>query len=314
MRLIGQLRLQKADWDLAEYRSLFHRLGDIAESGKVTRIIRYSGEVGGHTEVRFFGIETESENIPESMEALELGENSFSITETGKIKPVVSWSGKLKWGWLDRTKPDTPVGDFTVNAPASWNLPEQAPLEFVMSANSYFDKARAYDDDVRLVEYDPSWPGKFKEMADRLRKTIPPEIVRRVEHYGSTAIPGMPAKPIIDILLEVPSFQEARQALIPLFNRPECEYWWYGGHMEFILRKELMGTRLYHIHAAPAGHQLWQGLAFRDYLRTHPEDAGRYAELKYKLAESHAADREEYTIAKSNFVNEITERALENNQ
>jgi len=94
-------------------------------------------------------------------------------------------------------------------------------------------------------------------MANWLRNAIAPEIALRVEHYGSTAIPNMPAKPFIDTLLEVPSFAEARRSLIPVFNKPECEYWWYNGHMCFIVRKDPMGTRTHHIHAAPRGHRLW---------------------------------------------------------
>ena len=146
-------------------------------------------------------------------------------------------------------------------------------------------------------------------MAGWLRNIVSPDIALRIEHYGSTAIPGIPAKPVIDILMEVPSFTEARRNLIPLFNKPECEYWWYDEHMVFIIRDRSTGLRTHHIHAAPKGHQVWQGLAFRDYLRTHPEDARRYATLKYKLAESHGNDREAYTDLKADFVNEIPFKA-----
>jgi GrpB-like predicted nucleotidyltransferase (UPF0157 family) len=103
---------------------------------------------------------------------------------------------------------------------------------------------------------------------------------------------------------------EARRNLISIFNQPECEYWGYHDHILFIIRKEFMGMRTHHIHAAPSGGRFWERIAFRDYLRTHPEDAKRYADLKYKLAGRHAADRETYTNAKTVFVKEITEKAL----
>jgi GrpB-like predicted nucleotidyltransferase (UPF0157 family) len=71
-----------------------------------------------------------------------------------------------------------------------------------------------------------------------------------------------------------------------------------------------MGKRTHHLHLAPAGHEIWNGLAFRDYLRTHPEEAARYASLKRQLAESHQTDRERYTEAKTEYVKKVTEKAL----
>ena len=78
----------------------------------------------------------------------------------------------------------------------------------------------------------------------------------------------------------------------------------------FFKRKEIMGERSHHIHLAPAGHDIWKGLAFRDYLRSHGEEAGRYAALKQRLASLYPADRERYTQAKTEFVNEILAKAL----
>jgi GrpB-like predicted nucleotidyltransferase (UPF0157 family) len=120
----------------------------------------------------------------------------------------------------------------------------------------------------------------------------------------------MPAKPVIDILIQIPSFSEARRVLIPIFNKHEYEYWGYDDHILFIKRKEFLGTRTHHIHAAPAGSRFWEHISFRDYLRTYPGDAGRYAALKHKLAGRHTTNREEYTVAKGEFVKEITEKAL----
>jgi len=183
-----------------------------------------------------------------------------------------------------------------VRVPDGWtSQPDASPVEFITATNVHFEKDRPYDNEIRLVEYYPSWPVKYEEMAAWLRQNIPPEILLRVEHFGSTAIPGTPAKPVIDILLEVSSHGEARRSLIPLFNKPECEYWWSDEHMAFYLRKDLMGTRTHHLHAVPAEQSAWRWILFRDYLRTHPDDAARYAALKRELAGSYAADREAYT-------------------
>jgi len=66
-----------------------------------------------------------------------------------------------------------------------------------------------------------------------------PGVALRVEHYGSTSIPVCPAKPIIDILVEIPSWEEGRKRAIPVFNSPEIEYWFYNDHMCFILRDKV---------------------------------------------------------------------------
>ena len=313
MRLIGDLRLRGVDWLMPEFASLFERLGDTVEgTGVIKRYIRLYGDADGCTEVRFFGIEVAlAEHIPEGMIALELSENTITVFEPMRTGPIVAWRGDLTWNWLDRSTPGAPVGEFSARVPADWtSQPHRSPIQFVFSANSYFAQGRAFDDDIHLVDYDPTWPARFDEMANWLRSAIAPEIVLHVEHYGSTAIPNMTAKPVIDILLEVPSFAEARRRLIPVFNKPECEYWWYNDHMCFIVRQEPMGTRTHHIHAAPKGHRIWEGIAFRDYLRTHPDEAARYAALKRQFAESHATDREAYTDSKDEFVRQVTAKAL----
>ena len=313
MRLIGDLRPHGVDWPISEFAILFERLGATVEgTGVIKRYVRLYGDADGGTEVRFFGVEVEYiEHIPEGMVALELSEDSITVLEPMRTGPIITWRGDLIWNWLDRSTPGAPVGEFAAHVPAGWTSQLNSPLiRFVFSANSYFERGRAFDDNIRLVEYDPTWPARFDEMANRLRSTIAPEIALRVEHYGSTAIPNMTAKPVIDILLEVPSFDEARRSLIPIFNKPECEYWWYNDHMCFIVRKELMGTRTHHIHAAPREHRIWEGIAFRDYLRSHTDEAARYATLKRKLAEYHTTDREAYTDSKDDFVREVTMKAL----
>ena len=163
---------------------------------------------------------------------------------------------------------------------------------------------------VTIVNYDPSWSELFAQEASHLRNLLGEALVLRIEHVGSTAIPGMPAKPIIDMLVAIPSFEQAQQAL-PKLEAQGYLYIWRGdrppGHMMFI--KQTSAVRTHHLHMAPEGHKLWERLYFRDYLCTHPEEAARYAQLKRKLAQQFPTDREAYTNGKSAYVQTITSKA-----
>jgi len=315
MRLIGGVLLKDSDWDLASYRDLFAKFNAIARPGVVTRLVRYYGEIQGRTALRFFGVETDDiESIPEGLVAMELGEDHMTVFRPAPEKPAIVWHKELTWNWLDRSAPSAPVGDFSVLIPDYWGFPTQnQPVIFSLSANSYFTKDTPADDNVRLEEYDPDWPAMYEAMAGLVRRSAPPDIVRRIEHFGSTAIPGMPAKPVIDILLEIPSFAAARQVLIPIFNKQVIEYWMQEQDMCFIVRRGFLGIRTHHIHAALTGSPYWERLAFRDYLRSHVKDAQHYAALKKDLAACYPTDREEYTHAKGDFIKEITAKALANN-
>jgi len=206
------------------------------------------------------------------------------------------------------------VGEFDARGPTERGSEvSRERRTFSVFANSYFDLRKgAFSDDIEIVDYDPTWPDQFHEMASWLRDRLGPGTALRVEHYGSTAIPNMPAKPVIDILVQVSSFEEGKRNALPLLNDETWEYWWYSGHMVFLKRRASMGERTHHIHMAPQVHPVWKGITFRDYLRSHPEEAARYAVLKRRLAEVHRGDREGYTQAKAFFVNEITRKATGN--
>jgi len=134
-------------------------------------------------------------------------------------------------------------------------------------------------------------------------------VVLDVHHIGSTAIPGMPAKPIIDVLVEINSFAEAKPRVLPALNQEQWEYWFYKGKLTFIKRNGFNGRRTHHVHMMPRGKRLAAHLAFRDYMRSHAEDALRYAALKRELADKHKADREVYTDAKAAFVDGVVRKA-----
>ena len=153
----------------------------------------------------------------------------------------------------------------------------------------------------------------FRTETDRLRKLLGPQFVLRFEHIGSTAIPGLSAKPIIDMLIEVPSFELARIHILPKLQQEGWEYHWRDdrppGHMYFV-RRNATGIRTHHIHLLTAGHPGWERVAFRDYLRATSEEASRYEQLKRELSAKHPLDREAYTEGKSEYIRRITAQAL----
>lgn len=162
---------------------------------------------------------------------------------------------------------------------------------------------------IIVVEYDPHWVELYEEEAEFLREKFGPEVIVRMEHYGSTAVPGLAAKPVIDILVEIASFEAAEREIRPVLEPLGYGYNWYNGHMAFWKGYFPELPQKCHLHMAPAGHPLLDNLLFRDYLIKYPETAREYEKLKYHLAELHRNDREAYTDAKTDFIREITEKA-----
>ena len=169
-------------------------------------------------------------------------------------------------------------------------------------------------DEIKIVGYDPRWPALFAAEAARLRAALPPELILGLEHFGSTAVPGLAAKPIIDILIAVRSLAEAEDRAIAPLEDLGYLYWYDNpktDRMFFVKGLPPRGARrTHHVHMTETDGEMWRRLAFRDHLRTHPEDARRYERLKLELAAAHRDDREAYTDAKATFVAEILERAV----
>jgi GrpB-like predicted nucleotidyltransferase (UPF0157 family) len=157
---------------------------------------------------------------------------------------------------------------------------------------------------VELVPYDSGWPEEFDAERARLQSRLPDDFVELV-HFGSTAIPGLCAKPIIDILGGV----ETLSCADTLSSRL-CEMG-YSTSAEFNAslsdRKWFMrwaaGRRTHHLHVVVHGGEVWrERLAFRDRLRADPQAAAQYGSLKTRLAAKHRDDREAYTAAKADFL------------
>jgi GrpB-like predicted nucleotidyltransferase (UPF0157 family) len=168
-------------------------------------------------------------------------------------------------------------------------------------------------DDVRLVTYDANWPVLFDAEAARLRTVLSSEIIAGLEHFGSTAIAGMAAKPIIDILIAVPSIEAARQSFPAKLATLDYVFWAENPKEDRLFFVKGMppygAARTHHVHVTEPDGEMWQRLRFRDYLRSHPEDAAAYHRLKEQLAVMHADDREAYTDAKASFVAAIMRKA-----
>jgi GrpB-like predicted nucleotidyltransferase (UPF0157 family) len=164
---------------------------------------------------------------------------------------------------------------------------------------------------IYLAPYSIDWPKKFEREKKLLLKAIG-EWVEDIQHVGSTAVPGLSAKPIIDIMIGIESLTDADEhCIVPLeqlgyeyvqqfeSETPERRYF----------RKSSQGVRTYQIHLVEIDSDWWQRhLLFRDYLRSHPQAANEYETLKQALAKVHS-DTNEYATAKTAFIRKIEKKA-----
>ncbi|NMA61184.1 MAG: GrpB family protein [Firmicutes bacterium] len=169
---------------------------------------------------------------------------------------------------------------------------------------------------IILSEYNPTWPEWYREEKGNLERLIGTENIKRISHYGSTAVPGLTAKPTIDILLEINETVDIDNLIDAL---PSEEYICLDEakltiptpppHLMFLKGYLPHGfaEKVYHIHVVyPGDHdELW----FRDYLIAHPEIATEYGTLKRRLFLEYEYDRDGYTEGKGEFVKRITGEA-----
>jgi GrpB-like predicted nucleotidyltransferase (UPF0157 family) len=155
---------------------------------------------------------------------------------------------------------------------------------------------------VEIAEYDPAWPAQYERESDLIARALG-DLVVAIEHVGSTAVPGLGAKPIIDIMVGVRTLAEGERCIRPL-ERLGYEYRGEAGIPgRLYFRKLTDGLRTHHIHMVEIGSDFWQRhLLFRDYLREHRQEAQDYYELKVRLAERFGTDRLGYNEAKSAFI------------
>lgn len=169
-------------------------------------------------------------------------------------------------------------------------------------------------DHVELVPYNSLWLSEANIEIEKLKNVIPLNCIVDIQHVGSTAIPGLSAKPIIDIQIAANSLDEMKVIAIPALQKMGYEYWYDNPDTErmfFVKGMPPFGERrTHHVHIVEPTSKHWFGkIAFRDYLISHPKAAKEYEQLKIELAQQHTFDREEYTNAKTKFVNDILQKS-----
>jgi GrpB-like predicted nucleotidyltransferase (UPF0157 family) len=158
---------------------------------------------------------------------------------------------------------------------------------------------------VHLVPYDPSWPSAFEQERVLLERLLAPWRRGPIEHVGSTAVPGLLAKPVIDVMVGVASLAESEPAK-PVLERAGYHHAEYKTEVMHWFCKPSFALRTHHVHLIPHESPLWrERLAFRDLLRTNAVVAQQYAELKTDLARRHEFDREAYTESKYPFIQRV---------
>jgi putative glutamine amidotransferase len=213
---------------------------------------------------------------------------------------VDRWMVGVQW------HPEDTAGDDPAQQALFDGLALLARVRGSKAAHHGVGRTRAYS----IVEPDPDWPERFEREASRLRVALGAQVVR-IEHIGSTSVPGLVAKPIVDISVGVVSM-EPRGAYVPALQAlgyrtvldpsdPDHEF----------ASLDLDGERRFHVHLCSAGSRFERRhLAFRDWLRTHPEDASAYGKLKRELAAAHPNDVHTYTEGKTAFIRAIEGEAI----
>ncbi|WLR56461.1 GrpB family protein [Mesobacillus subterraneus] len=165
---------------------------------------------------------------------------------------------------------------------------------------------------VEVVPYNHEWKtlfGKEKQLLESI--FLPAEV--EIYHIGSTSVPGLSAKPIIDIMLAADSLEQVEKAT-PAIEGAGYEAKGENGipRRRYFQKHDENGVRKVHLHSFEKGsHQLHRHLVFRDYLRAHPREARKYAEVKEKAAQKYEYDIESYISEKSPIVKELENKAMQ---
>ncbi len=165
---------------------------------------------------------------------------------------------------------------------------------------------------VRLLPHDPQWADQASREETRILKAVWPAIAE-MHHVGSTAIPGIAAKPIIDLVgvgPDLETIEAARPKIEALGNEWPGEYGLEGRRF-CTLCDPVTGLRKFHLHCYAAGdHSIHRHLAFRDYLRARPAMAEAYQQMKEDCAAKHPKDSNAYTICKDCWIKKTEAEAL----
>lgn len=161
---------------------------------------------------------------------------------------------------------------------------------------------------VLIVDYDPKWPAIYEEEKAMILRAIGNKMIA-IEHIGSTAVLGLSGKPIIDIMVAVRRLADAEECVEPL-RAISYDYRPEASTTDRLFFNKGPPEAHRHLHVTEKGSNSWQEhLLFRNFLRSHPDVARQYYELKEELAARFRYDREAYTEAKTPFINSVVDRA-----
>ena len=182
----------------------------------------------------------------------------------------------------------------------------EAKTQFVEAVEALARQRVARRDPIVIVEYDPAWQRLFEREREAIARVVGDAAVA-IEHVGSTAVPGLSAKPVIDIAIGVRDMEQRRTLVAPL---RASGYITHGDQRDrsdwIIFRKDDAGARLVNLHVVPFDGWRWQQyIRFRGYLRAHDDVATNYSRLKRELAAEYGRDMIGYTEAKSDFVIDV---------
>ena len=167
-------------------------------------------------------------------------------------------------------------------------------------------------DPVIITEYNRNWPRIYKEEEAHILQVIG-DYIEDIQHVGSTSVPGLGAKSIIDIMIGIHKLSLVDKCVQPLHSLGYEYLGEFGIPGRHYFRKPpeaLTMHRTHHLHMVETNNDGWKrNILFRDYLRTHPEDAKQYEVLKRALAKQFGSDREGYTDAKTEFIETVLAKA-----
>jgi GrpB-like predicted nucleotidyltransferase (UPF0157 family) len=165
------------------------------------------------------------------------------------------------------------------------------------------------DQSIELIDYDPTWPARFVEQKTRLTMILNPWLAGEIEHIGSTSVPGLRSKPIVDILASVQSLAASRAAM-PILGEDGWLFWPDDPNQDYRLwfLRPNPTARTHHLQIIQHDHPSFRALiVFRDVLRRDVKARAAYSALKADLANEHQSDRNAYSNAKTEFVQAILE-------
>ena len=166
---------------------------------------------------------------------------------------------------------------------------------------------------VELVSHNSMWKNIYEKEEQKIIKKLGSETIIRIEHFGSTSIPGIRAKSYIDIIIEIPKDRLFDEEIINGLIELGYTYFRQSGietdYMVFVKGYNLKGVKeqVYHIHMCSKENKMWNQIMFRDYLIGNPARAKEYEHLKIELASNFKNDR----VGKSDFINKTLEMANE---